>query len=219
MQGTQRGRVGAGQGMHTHCGPNPQSISNTHPNDTVPPEAKSVRHLQNNGESSAEAVDRICTHRCAHYPSLIMSPDSCARRIKKIRANPIVTGPMIAWECANCTGPVPKDGNAVKPDLPKLMEHDTRYLRPRSYKCCKCGTDDITKFDKGHSRKCRDCVKVYEAEKSKAKAIRDKEDRAASRLVCCRCGRNINMGDRGNRERAELRLCGACFRTLKSRRR
>lgn len=103
----------------------------------------------------------------------------------------------------------------MKPPLPKLTEHDTRYLRKRAYKCCKCGTDDISKFDKGHSRKCRACIKAYEAEKAKAKAKKDKDERAIRRLVCCRCGKHINVGSIGNMERVELRLCGECFKTFR----
>lgn len=210
------GRVPAGASVDTHRCADPQGLPSPAHHHTSPAQAESVRQASSlcMTETHEEAVERICTHVCVHYHTR-MSLDACRIRIAKARHNPLLIGPTIGWECATCTGPVPIGQPIDRPALPTLSEHSSRYLRKRSYKCCKCGTDDISKFDKGHSRKCRDCVRASEMAKQAARSARDKAARAeVPRLRCCRCGCCINMGSRGNRMREELRLCGVCFRAL-----
>lgn len=213
MPSTQRGRVGTGQGVDTHRCAHPESVPNTHPNDTSTAEIQSVRHPQENGnaESTSDAVTRICTHRCAHYPMLKMSPESCSRRMAKVRSKPVVVGPTIAWECVDCSGPIPLNGDVHKPDLPKLTEHDMRYMRTRAFKCCKCGTEDIDQFDKGHSRKCRDCVEISRKAKAELRKVRRSGKIDANQRRVCACGRKINVNEKAI-HRVRAGMCGLCWR-------
>lgn len=157
---------------------------------------------------------RTLTHRCAHYPTALIRPDTCEKRLNLAKRKPVVLGHGPGWECLNCPGPlaIGEEPPLKKPSLPKHKGHETRVLKQRAFMCCKCGTTDPEKFSKGHSRKCNACLETYHRLKiAKRNAKRKVENR--KRLVCT-CGKMINEGDHANRLRVKMKLCGDCFKRL-----
>lgn len=170
-------------------------------------------------ESHAQAVSRICTHRCAHFPTVLMSPETCAKRKALIRSHPVTLGPLVYWICKDCPGPIPinVDIPQSKPRLPELTEHDKKYLKAKCCRCVTCGTTDTSQFDLGHSRKCNACRKAYSDAKNRRRAQQLREQKGP-RGVCIQCGRNINVGKHANHVRIEMSLCGQCYAQYKSHR-
>lgn len=167
-------------------------------------------------ETMQEAVARLCTHRCSHFPSALIHPDVCARRLKLIHKFPSALFSNSYWYCEHCPGPFPADGPIPK-QKPKLVfeGHELRVLfepKERTCKCRKCGETDPDKFDPGRSRRCGACVETYKKEKIRKKDERRREKRKENpRQQCVKCGRNMNAGMKANHTRLSLGLCGECF--------
>lgn len=167
--------------------------------------------------SEAEKAEWVAAHatvRCAHYTGLRMKPDRCPLRIQRIRSNPVLVGQDIAWECESCTGPLPVDPDVQveNPTLPKLSEHGSQMLRARSYRCCKCGTTDVSQFDKGHSRKCSKCCEEYNTARATARNEADRQKRRDKpKILCILCGENINPTGGISSTRLEAQMCVPCF--------
>lgn len=166
-------------------------------------------------ETTEDAVERHCTHRCAHYPTTLINPGTCERRLRLAKRKPVLIGLLPGWECLNCSGPIPRDTElpTTKPALPVHVGHEVRVLKQKAFKCCKCGTDDPSRFSPVHSKKCDACLEEYR----ELKRIRRNELQKAKskpRTACVSCGKLINKGNRANVHRIKMKLCGECYGRL-----